>query len=126
MVSITEVMSKGLKKISCEASVADTAQKMRDEQVGALFIEKNGELVGSVSDRELVRKAVADRKDLEHTTVESIMTTPLNDIDSTKTLLDAQDRMRDLGVRHLAVREGGNVVGIISVGDLLAYFTWRV
>jgi signal-transduction protein with cAMP-binding, CBS, and nucleotidyltransferase domain len=72
-----------------------------------------------------VRKAVADRKDLENTTVESIMTAPLNYIDSTKTLLDAQDTMRDLGVRHLAVREGGNVVGIISVGDLLAYFTWR-
>jgi signal-transduction protein with cAMP-binding, CBS, and nucleotidyltransferase domain len=72
-----------------------------------------------------VRKAVADRKDLENTTVESIMTTPLNYIDSTKTLLDAQDTMRDLGVRHLAVREGGKVVGIVSVGDLLAYFTWR-
>jgi signal-transduction protein with cAMP-binding, CBS, and nucleotidyltransferase domain len=125
MVSISEVMSTGLKKIPCEASIADTAQQMRDEQVGALFIEKNGELIGSVSDRELVRKAVADRKDLENTTVESIMTTPLNCIDSTKTLLDAQDTMRDLGVRHLAVREGGNVVGIISVGDLLAYFTWR-
>ncbi|TFG62159.1 MAG: CBS domain-containing protein [Nitrospirales bacterium] len=125
MVSITEVMTKELKTISCEASVADTAQKMRDEQVGALFIEKNGKLVGSVSDRELVRKAVAERKDLEKTTVESIMTTPLNDIDSTKTLLDAQDTMRDLGVRHLAVREGGKIVGIISVGDLLAYFTWR-
>ena len=125
MVSITEVMSKGLKKIPYEASIADTAQKMRDEQVGALFIEKKGELVGSVSDRELVRKAVADRKDLENTTVESIMTTPLNYIDSTKTLLDAQDTMRDLGVRHLAVREGEKVVGIISVGDLLAYFTWR-
>ena len=125
MVSLTEVMSKELKKISCGASIADAAQKMRDEQVGALFIEKNGELVGSVSDRELVRKAVADRKDLENTTVESIMTTPLNCIDSTKSLLDAQDKMRDLGVRHLAVREGGKVVGIISVGDLLAYFTWR-
>ncbi len=125
MVSITDVMSKELKKVPCEAPIADTAQKMRDEQVGALFIEKNGELVGSVSDRELVRKAVADRKDLENTTVESIMTTPLNCIDSTKTLLDAQDAMKDLGVRHLAVREGGKVVGIISVGDLLAYFTWR-
>jgi len=125
MVSITEVMSKELKKISYKTSIADTAQKMRDEQVGALFIEKNGELIGSVSDRELVRKAVADRKDLENTTVESIMTTPLNCIDSTKTLLDAQYTMRDLGVRHLAVREGGKVVGIISVGDLLAYFTWR-
>ncbi len=125
MVSIKEVMSKELKKISSKASISDTAQKMRDEQVGALFIEKNGELVGSVSDRELVRKAVADRKDLENTTVESIMTTPLNCIDSTKTLLDAQDKMRDLRVRHLAVKEGGKVVGIISVGDLLAYFTWR-
>ncbi len=125
MVSITEVMSKELKKIPCEASIADTAQKMRDEQVGAIFIEKNGELVGSVSDRELVRKAVAERKDLENTPVESIMTTPLNSIDATETLLDAQNKMRELGVRHLAVREAGAVVGIISVGDLLAYFTWR-
>lgn len=125
MVSITEVMSKEIKKIPCETSIADTAKKMRDEQVGALLIERNGELIGSVTDRELVRKAVADRKDLENTTVESIMTTPLNSIDSTQTLLDAQDKMRDLGVRHLAVREAGNVVGIISVGDLLAYFTWR-
>lgn len=125
MVSITEVMSKELKKIPCEASIADTAQKMRDEQVGTLLIERNGELIGSVTDRELVRKAVADRKDLENTTVESIMTAPLNSIATTQTLLDAQDKMRDLGVRHLVVREAGKVVGIISVGDLLAYFTWR-
>ena len=125
MVSITEVMSKELKKIPCEASIADTAKKMRDEQVGTLLIERNGELIGSVTDRELVRKAVADRKDLENTTVESIMTAPLNSIATTQTLLDAQDKMRDLGVRHLVVREAGKVVGIISVGDLLAYFTWR-
>ena len=126
MVSITDVMSKDPKKISCKASIADTAQKMRDEEVGALFIEKNGEIVGSVSDRELVRRAVADKMDLENTTVEKIMTTPVNFIDSTNTLLDAQDKMRDFGVRHLAVREGGKVVGIISVGDLLAFFTWRI
>lgn len=125
MVSITEVMSKDLKTIPCEASIADTAQKMRDERVGALFIEKGGELIGSVTDRELVRKAVAERKNLDNTTVESIMTTPLNSIDTTQTLLDAQDKMRDLGVRHLVVREAGKVVGIVSVGDLLAYFTWR-
>ncbi len=125
MVSISEVMSKELKRIPCEASIADTAKKMRDERVGALLIERNGELVGSVSDRELVRKAVAERKDLDSTRVESIMTTPLNSIDTSETLLDVQDKMRDLGVRHLVVREAGTVVGIISVGDLLAYFTWR-
>ena len=125
MVSISEVMSKELKRIPCEASIADTAKKMRDERVGALLIERNGELVGSVSDRELVRKAVAEGKDLDSTRVESIMTTPLNSIDTSETLLDVQDKMRDLGVRHLVVREAGTVVGIISVGDLLAYFTWR-
>ncbi len=125
MVSITEVMSKELKKIPCKASIADTARKMRDDRVGALLIEKEGELIGSVTDRDIVRMAVADKKDLEKTTVESIMRTPLNSIDTTKTLLDAQDAMRDLGVRHLVVRDAGKVVGIISVGDLLAYFTWR-
>ncbi len=40
MVSITDVMSKELKKMPCGASIADTAQKMRDEQVGARMVKK--------------------------------------------------------------------------------------
>ena len=77
-----------------------------------------------VTDTDVVRKAVAEKKDLAKTTVENIMTAPLNSIEATKTVPEAHDMMGDLGVRHLAVREAGKVVGVISVGDLAVYFTW--
>ena len=124
MITISEVMSKEPKKIASNTSVVEAATSMRDERVGSLLVERNGELVGMVTDTDVVRKAVAEKKDLAKTTVETIMTAPLNSIDATKTVPEAHDMMGDLGVRHLAVREAGKVVGVISVGDLAVYFTW--
>ena len=124
MITISEVMSKAPKQIASNTSVVEAATRMRDERVGSLLVERNGEFVGMVTDTDVVRKAVAEKKDLAKTTVETIMTAPLNSIDATKTVPEAHDMMGDLGVRHLAVREAGKVVGVISVGDLAVYFTW--
>ncbi|MDA2911991.1 CBS domain-containing protein [Nitrospiraceae bacterium AH_259_D15_M11_P09] len=124
MITISEVMSKEPKKIASSTSVVEAATRMRDERVGSLLVERNGEFVGMVTDTDVVRKAVAEKKDLAKTTVETIMTAPLNSIEATKTVPEAHDMMGDLGVRHLAVREAGKVVGVISVGDLAVYFTW--
>ena len=124
MITISEVMSKAPKQIASNTSVVEAATSMRDERVGSLLVERNGECVGMVTDTDVVRKAVAEKKDLAKTTVETIMTAPLNSIDATKTVPEAHDMMGDLGVRHLAVREAGKVVGVISVGDLAVYFTW--
>lgn len=124
MITISEVMSKEPKTIASNTSVVEAATSMRDERVGSFLVERNGEFVGMVTDTDVVRKAVAEKKDLAKTTVETIMTAPLNSIDATKTVPEAHDMMGDLGVRHLAVREAGKVVGVISVGDLAMYFTW--
>ena len=124
MITISEVMSKAPKQIASNTSVVEAATRMRDERVGSLLVERNGEFVGMVTDTDVVRKAVAEKKDLAKTTVETIMTAPLNSIEATKTVPEAHDMMGDLGVRHLAVREAGKVVGVISVGDLAVYFTW--
>ncbi len=124
MITISEVMSKEPKQIASNTSVVEVATRMRDERVGSLLVERNGEFVGMVTDTDVVRKAVAEKKDLAKTTVENIMTAPLNSIEATKTVPEAHDMMGDLGVRHLAVREAGQVVGVISVGDLAVYFTW--
>ncbi len=124
MITISEVMIKAPKQIASSTSVVEAATRMRDERVGSLLVERNGEFVGMVTDTDVVRKAVAEKKDLAKTTVETIMTAPLNSIEATKTVPEAHDMMGDLGVRHLAVREAGKVVGVISVGDLAVYFTW--
>ncbi len=123
MITIDEVMSKDDKKVSSDTSVAEAAKRMRDDRVGALLVEKGIQSLGIVTDTDVVRKAVAEGMDLATVTVGSIMT-PLHTIDTTQTLLDAHDMMRHTGVRHLAVHKAGKVVGVLSVGDLAAYFTW--
>ncbi|MGH7205423.1 MAG: CBS domain-containing protein [Nitrospiraceae bacterium] len=122
MPNIAQVMRKDLKKIPHDASVRDAAKRMRDERIGSLFVEKGNKLVGIVTDTDVVRRAVAEGSDLNKVTVQSIMTTPIVSIESVRTAQDAHDMMGDLGIRHLGVTEGGRLVGLVSVRDLLVYF----
>ena len=122
MSSLAQVMRTDLKKIAHDASVREAAKRMRDERIGSLFVEKNGNLVGIVTETDVVRRAAAEGEDLSHITVQSIMTSPIVTIESMRTVQDAHDMMGDLGVRHLGVTTGGKLVGLVSVRDLLVYF----
>lgn len=122
MSSLVQVMRRELKKIVHDKSVRDAAKRMRDEKVSSLFVEKEGKLVGIVTDTDVVRRAVAGDVDLGKTTVQTIMTSPIATIESMRTVQDAHDMMGDLGLRHLGVTEQGKLVGLISVRDLLVYF----
>jgi len=122
MPNVAQVMRKDLKKIAHDASIREAAKRMRDERVGSLFIEKGKSLVGILTETDVVRRAVAEGADLGKTTVQSIMTAPIVTIESIRTVQDAHDMMGDLGVRHLGVTEGGKLVGLVSVRDLLVYF----
>ncbi len=122
MPNVAQVMRKDLKKIAHDASIREAAKRMRDERVGSLFVEKGKSVVGILTETDVVRRAVAEGADLGKTMVQSIMTAPIVTIESIRTVQDAHDMMGDLGVRHLGVTEGGKLVGLVSVRDLLVYF----
>nr|MBI3614753.1 CBS domain-containing protein [Nitrospirota bacterium] len=122
MSTLGELMRKELKQVTAATSVREAAKRMRDERVGSLFVEKGGRLVGIVTDTDVVRRAVADKKDLDRLTVEQIMSSPIATIEATRAVQDAHDMMGDLGVRHLGVTEGGRLTGLVSIRDLLIYF----
>ena len=122
MSTLVQVMRKELKNVRYDVSVKDAAKRMRDEKVSSLLVEKNNELVGIITDTDVVRRAVAEGSDLMKTTVDTIMTSPIATIESLRTVQDAHDMMGDLGVRHLGVTEQGKLVGVVSVRDLLVYF----
>jgi signal-transduction protein with cAMP-binding, CBS, and nucleotidyltransferase domain len=112
-------MKRGLKTVPHTATIKKIAAKMKSDKVGSLFVEKKKELVGIVTEADIIRKAVAVGANLGKVTAEKIMSKPIATIESYRSSGDASDMMGDLGIRHLGVTENGKIVGIVSVRDLL-------
>ena len=95
---------------------------MRDSKIGALLVEDREQFVGVVSETDLVRKAMAGGEDPLDQPVKSVMSSPIITIEIDRSAHDASDQMAEHGIRHLAVTQDGEIVGMISVVDLLRYF----
>jgi CBS domain-containing protein len=120
MRQIAEII-EGRPLIHAEQSenVRDVARKMSDKNVGAVAVLDGGKLVGVFSERDLMKRVVAEGLNPDSTIVLNVMTKdiivakPLDDLD------DALEKMQSIGCRHLPVVDGGNLVGMISLRDLL-------
>mgnify|MGYP001562245919 FL=1 len=122
MSTVAKIMSKQPKTVGPGVSIVSAAKKMQTARVGSLFVKKGKKLVGIVTDTDIVRRAVSTNKSLSKMTVEKIMTTPICTIEGSQPVDDAQDMMGDLGVRHLAVTQGGEIVGVVSVRDVMMFY----
>ena len=122
MSTVAKIMSKQPKTVGPDVSVVSAAKKMKAARVGSLFVKKGKKLVGIVTDTDIVRRGVAMSKPLGKLTVEKIMTSPICTIEGSQPVDEAQDMMGDLGVRHLAVTQEGEIVGVVSVRDVLMFY----
>lgn len=116
------MMCRTLRTIGPDAPLLEAARLMRDAKVGALLVLENGRYSGLVSESDLVRKGMADSRPPEGTAVRALMSSPLVSIDCKSSAHEASEKMAEHGIRHLAVSDDGQIVGIISVRDLLRYF----
>ncbi|MBI3596688.1 MAG: CBS domain-containing protein [Nitrospirae bacterium] len=116
------MMNRNMRTIQTGATLLEAARLMRELHVGALLVEENGHLVGVISETDLVRKAMAEVRDIQQETVRTIMSSPIITIDIDRPAGDASDLMSEKGIRHLAVTDSGKIVGVISVRDLLRYY----
>ncbi|MGH7147038.1 MAG: CBS domain-containing protein [Nitrospiraceae bacterium] len=125
MVPVKSFMVPREKFITVERDTeAQTAARiMRDRGVGSLFVTSGKEIVGILTDTDMVRRVVATGADTHKTTVEQIMSAPILTIEENKTVLDANDLMAQTHIRHLGVTQGGKLVGMISVRDLVVFLT---
>ena len=116
------MMRRTMRTISPDTTLLEAAKQMRDAMVGALLVQEVGRYSGIVSESDLVRKGMAESCSTQETLVRAVMSSPLLSIDSARSAHEASDKMAEHGIRHLAITEEGQVVGIISVRDLLRYF----
>lgn len=122
---LSVLMRTTLETIASEETVATAAKRMAEKHIGSLFVLEAGEMVGIVTECDLVRKGLAYQLD-EHTVrVGSLMNSPLLDIDINRTIRDAGDLMAKKRVRHLAVTENAKVVGVLSIRDLVKMVSVR-
>ena len=122
MSTVSQIMTKSPKSVGPATSVVSAAKTMKSAKVGSLLVKKGKQLVGIVTDTDIVRRAVSSGKDLGKLTVEDIMTSPIRTIEGTRPVDDAQDMMGDYSIRHLGVTKGGEIVGVVSVRDLLMHY----
>ncbi len=122
MSTVAQIMTKRPKSVGPKASIASVAKTMRQARVGSLLVKKGKQLVGIVTDTDIVRRGVATGKPLGKLTIEKIMTAPICTIEGSQSVDDAQAMMADLGVRHLGVTKNGEITGVVSVRDILSFY----
>ena len=100
------------------ATVQDAAIKMRKERIGALLVMHSGELVGIVTERDILNGIVAEGASAEKISVQEIMTADVVVIDPNRTIRDAMTVVTEKRLRHLPVAKEGRILGMLSGGDL--------
>ena len=102
-----------------DATVQEAMKRMAENNVGALIVIAEGRPVGIISERDITRKLFLLEKLPRHILVKEVMSTPVVYVRPDQTNEDCMALMTDKRVRHLPVMDGGRLIGIISIGDLV-------
>lgn len=115
---VRHAMTQAPQTVSPDMNTADAAGLMRSEDIGALPVVQEGKLIGVVTDRDLVLRVIAERKDPIEVKVGDVLTrSPITVSPDTK-LSEARQLMEKHKIRRLPVVKGDELVGILSLGDV--------
>ena len=105
--------------IGPDATVYEALELLADKNVGALVVVTDGRVCGIISERDYARKIVLKRRDSRHTSVGDIMTAEVRTITKDESVADCMESITEHHIRHLPVVENEELVGIVSVGDVV-------
>jgi signal-transduction protein with cAMP-binding, CBS, and nucleotidyltransferase domain len=110
---------KKLWSVEAGATVYRAIELMAEGQVGALVVTKAGKLVGIVSERDYARKVILMGRASQSTSVEAIMTSEVVTVTPETSLQECMQLMTSRRIRHLPVLDGDQLIGMVSIGDVV-------
>lgn len=120
--TISEILNskgKNVWSISPDATVFEALQMMADKNIGALLVTQSGKLVGIITERDYSRKVALKGKVSKETAVREILSGKVIHVSPAHSVEDCMRLMTEHRVRHLPVLQDDQIVGVISIGDLV-------
>jgi CBS domain-containing protein len=122
METIRQILNKKgnqVYSVAPETTVYDTLKLMADKNIGAVVVLNDGKLCGIISERDYARKVVLKGKFSKEIPVNEIMSSNVICLDPDQTITNTKAVMVQKRIRHLPVMEKDNLVGIVSIGDVV-------
>ncbi|RJQ31257.1 MAG: CBS domain-containing protein [Actinobacteria bacterium] len=116
--NISDVMTKDLAQLQPNDTIVQAAQKMKEMNIGDVLIAENNMLEGIITDRDIVIRCIASGMDANNTKASECMTKNLVTVSPQTKVIDASHIMSEHQIRRLPVTEDGQLVGIVTLGDL--------
>ena len=116
---ILEEKGREVWSVGPDDRVYDAIKMMADKGVGALMVTDGPRLAGVVSERDYARKVILQGRSSKSTSVREIMSEDVITVDSHKTMDECLSIMTEKRIRHLPVVEDGQILGVLSIGDLV-------
>jgi CBS domain-containing protein len=115
---INEVMTHDPVTVSGDATLVEAAKAMAQQDIGPVLVEDGGRLLGILTDRDIVVRAIAEGRDPGSTTAREVCTESVVSLTPDQTVDEAIRLMREHDVRRVPVVQDGRPAGVVSIGDL--------
>ena len=106
-------------KIEPNALIIEAAKLMRDKNIGSVIVVEKRKVLGIVTERDLVRRVLAENRDLKTLKMREIMSKPVFSISPEEEVVNAAHIMRQRGIRRVVVMDKEALIGIITTNDLV-------
>jgi len=118
---VSRVMTPNVECVNPDTTIQETAKRMQALDVGFLPVRDNERLIGTVTDRDIAIRAVADGQDIRKTTARDVMSTQVYYCFDDQDISECGRSMQSQGVRRMLVLDRNkNLVGVVSLGDIAA------
>lgn len=121
ILKVREAMISNPITVTPNALIYEAAKTMRDKEIGSVIIVDKGKVLGIATERDLVRRVLAENKDPKVLPISAIMSKPVISISPDEDLVDAAQLMKEKGIKRLIIMDGDKLLGIMTTSELTNY-----